>query len=70
MNRLLDQRYFLYVAVGTFPTPGTGEIEGVGVAPDIEVAPCWQHCNGSDPILDRVLQLIIEQPDSAALSAQ
>ncbi|MDP2284894.1 MAG: S41 family peptidase [Pseudohongiella sp.] len=70
MNRLLDERYFLYVAVGTFPTPGTGEIEGVGVAPDIEVAPCQQHCNGSDPILDRVLQLIIEQPDSAALSAQ
>ena len=61
MNRLLDERYFLYVAVGTFPTPGTGDIEGVGVAPDIEVAPCRQHCNGSDPILDQVLQLIIAQ---------
>jgi hypothetical protein len=27
MNRLLENRYFLYVAVGTFPTPGTGDIE-------------------------------------------
>lgn len=70
MNRLLDNRYFLYVAVGTFPTPGTGEIEGVGVAPDIEVTPCRQHCNGSDPILDRVLQLIIEQADDTEISAQ
>jgi carboxyl-terminal processing protease len=70
MNRLLDNRYFLYVAVGTFPTPGTGDIEGIGVEPDIEVAPCRQHCNGSDPILDRVLQLIIEQPDNSGISAQ
>ena len=70
MNRLLDNRYFLYVAVGTFPTPGTGDIEGIGVAPDIEVAPCRQHCNGSDPILDRVLQLIIEQPDNTDVSGQ
>jgi carboxyl-terminal processing protease len=70
MNRLLDNRYFLYVAVGTFPTPGTGDIEGIGVAPDIEVAPCRQHCNGSDPILDRVLQLIIDQPDNTGISAQ
>ena len=70
MNRLLDNRYFLYVAAGTFPTPGTGDIEGVGVAPDIEVAPCRQHCNGRDPILDRVLQLIIEQPDNTDVSGQ
>jgi carboxyl-terminal processing protease len=70
MNRLLDNRYFLYVAVGTFPTPGTGDIEGIGVAPDIEVAPCRQHCNGSDPILDRVLQLIIEQADDTEITAQ
>jgi C-terminal processing protease CtpA/Prc len=70
MNRLLDNRYFLYVAVGTFPTPGTGDIEGIGVAPDIEVSPCRQHCNGSDPILDRVLQLIIEQADDTEITAQ
>jgi|GEM_PF-4373595 len=70
MNRLLDNRYFLDVAVGTFPTPGTGDIEGIGVAPDIDLAPCRQHCNGSDPILDRVLQLIIDQPDIAGISAQ
>ena len=70
MNRLLDNRYFLYVAAGTFPTPGTGDIEGVGVAPDIEVAPCRQHCSGRDPILDRVLQLIIEQPDNTDVSGQ
>jgi carboxyl-terminal processing protease len=70
MNRLLDNRYFLYVAVGTFPTPGTGEIEGVGVVPDIEVTPCRQHCVGSDPILDRVLQLIIDQTDDTGISSQ
>jgi hypothetical protein len=40
------------------------------VAPDIEVAPCRQHCNGSDPILDRVLQLIIEQADDTEITAQ
>ncbi|MDP2129062.1 MAG: S41 family peptidase [Pseudohongiella sp.] len=60
MNRLLNDRYFLYVAVNTFPTPGTGEIEGVGVAPDIEVLPCREHCNGQDPVLERALQLIAE----------
>jgi len=70
MNRLLDNRYFLYVAVGTFPTPGTGEIEGAGVAPDIEVTPCRQHCNGSDPILDRVMQLIIEHTDDTGINSQ
>src|SRR5690606_31944043 len=60
MNRLLGDRYFLYVAVSEFPTPDAGEIEGVGVAPDIEVLPCREHCNGSDPILERALELIVE----------
>jgi carboxyl-terminal processing protease len=60
MNRLLNDRYFLYVAVNTFPAPGTGEIEGVGIAPDIEVLPCREHCNGQDPVLERALQLIAE----------
>lgn len=60
MNRLLNDRYFLYVAVGEFPTPGTGEIEGIGVAPDVEVLPCREHCNGQDPILARALQIIAQ----------
>lgn len=60
MNRVLDDRYFLYVAVSEFPTPGTGEIEGVGVAPDVEVTPCREHCGGQDLILERALQLIAQ----------
>ena len=60
MNRVLDDRYFLYVAVSEFPTPGTGEIEGVGVAPDVEVTPCREHCSGQDLILERALQLIAQ----------
>jgi carboxyl-terminal processing protease len=60
MNRLLNERYFLYVAVNTFPPPGTGDIEGVGVAPDVEVEPCKQHCNAQDPILQRALELIAQ----------
>ncbi|MBU2097501.1 MAG: hypothetical protein KKD00_01970 [Gammaproteobacteria bacterium] len=60
MNRLLDERYFLYVAVREFPTPDSGEIEGVGVAPDIAVDPCREHCRGEDRILDHVLRIIAE----------
>lgn len=60
MNRLLNDRYFLYVAVSEFPTPGTGAIEGAGVAPDVEVQPCKEYCEGQDPILERALQIIAE----------
>lgn len=60
VNRVLDERYFLYVAVGEYPRPAPQPIEGVGVAADIEVAPCRQHCNGRDPVLERALEIIAQ----------
>lgn len=60
MNRLLDERYFLYVAVRKFPTPDSGEIEGVGVEPDVEVIPCREHCDGRDLIMEQVLEIIAQ----------
>ena len=60
MNRVLNDRYFLYVAVSEYPTPGPQPIEGVGIAPDIEVEPCRQYCGGRDPVLARVLEIIAE----------
>ena len=57
--RLFDEKYFLYVAIGGGgEIPGIGVIEGVGIEPDVAVAPCRTYCSGHDPQLERVLELI------------
>ncbi len=57
--RLIEDRYFLLVAAyGSIPMPGIGPIEGIGVTPDVEVAPCRARCRGRDPQLDRAMELI------------
>ena len=58
MNRLFDEKYFLYVAVGGASVPGIGRIEGIGIEPDHYVAPCRMYCRGSDPPLEAAIALI------------
>jgi carboxyl-terminal processing protease len=53
-----DERYVLLLAVTTFTPPGLGPIEGIGVEPDVSVAPCRTFCNGRDPQLEKVFELI------------
>jgi carboxyl-terminal processing protease len=57
-NKLLDGKYFLYVAAGKFEPEGIPPIEGKGVPPDIAVTPCRVLCAGKDPQLDAALELI------------
>jgi len=54
--RLLDDRYFLLLAVRD-PQPRV-PIEGIGVAPHVVVAPCREYCGGADPQLEKVFELI------------
>lgn len=56
--RLFNNRYLVEVAIGHFTPPGIGEIEGVGVQPDIEVPPCIQFCRGRDPQLSAALHMV------------
>ena len=56
-----DDRYLLYLAVEPFAPEGTGVLEGIGVEPDIAVAPCREHCAGRDPQLEKVFELIGER---------
>jgi C-terminal processing protease CtpA/Prc len=65
--RFFDDRYLLYLAVEAFEPPGVGRIEGVGVLPDVEVAPCRKYCAGKDPQLDKVVELIRALPAPAAV---
>jgi carboxyl-terminal processing protease len=56
--RLLDDRYFLLVAAyGAIPLD-LPTIEGVGVQPDVRVAPCRMRCAGRDPQLEKALELL------------
>ena len=64
--RFFDNRYLLYLAVGTFEPPGIGKIEGIGVPPDVAVAPCRRYCGGKDPQLDRAVDLIRALPPLSA----
>ena len=56
--RLFHNKYLVEVAVGHYVPPGIGEIEGVGVQPDVAVPPCTRFCRGSDPQLTAALQLV------------
>lgn len=56
--RLFNNQYLVEVAIGHFIPPGIGEIEGVGVRPDVAVPPCIRFCGGSDPQLRAAMQLI------------
>ena len=73
-SRILGDRYFLTVATGSFPPPETGVIEGVGVAPDIEVESCRQYCAGHDPVLEASIQALASElasgPDSSVSAQQ
>ncbi|HEY8538850.1 MAG TPA: S41 family peptidase [Steroidobacteraceae bacterium] len=55
-----DDKYLLYLAVSSFDAPGIGPIEGIGVEPDVPVAPCRSYCAGRDPQLEAALKLIDE----------
>ena len=56
--RLFRNRYLVEVAIGHYVPPGIGEIEGVGVPPDVAVSPCIRFCRGRDPQLAAALQLV------------
>jgi carboxyl-terminal processing protease len=59
--RFFDDKYLLLLAIGdgTIPVvPGVGVIEGIGIEPDVLVAPCRMYCSGRDPQLEKALQLI------------
>jgi carboxyl-terminal processing protease len=64
-----DDRYLLYLAVQSFDPPGIAKIEGVGVSPDVEVAPCRRACAGKDPQLDEAVELIRALPAPVAVRA-
>jgi len=49
--------FFLLAALGSPPPEGLPEIEGVGVLPDVEVAPCRRYCEGRDPQMMKALEL-------------
>ena len=61
-HRFFDGKYLLYLAEQTFTPPGIGEIEGIGVPPDVAVAPCREYCAGADPQLDKAVELIRALP--------
>ena len=65
-NHLFDDRYFVYVAGREFIPPDVGRIEGVGVEPDIAVNACHRLCDGKDPQLEGVFDLIRDLPVSRA----
>ena len=56
--RLLDDRYFLLVAAYDGIPLDLPTIEGVGVQPDVRVAPCRMRCAGRDPQLEKALELL------------
>jgi carboxyl-terminal processing protease len=59
--RFADDKYLLLLAIGdgTVPVvPGIGVIEGLGIEPDVFVAPCRIYCSGRDPQLEKVMELI------------
>jgi len=60
--RFADERYLLLLAVSAFTPPGIGRIEGIGVEPDVTVAPCRTFCGGRDPQLEKVFELIRSRP--------
>jgi C-terminal processing protease CtpA/Prc len=55
--RLFANQYLAEVAIGHFVPPGIGEIEGVGVQPDVAVAPRIRFCRGTAPQLAAALEL-------------
>jgi carboxyl-terminal processing protease len=56
--RLFNNTYLVEVAIGHYVPPGIGDIEGVGVQPDVAVSPCIRFCRGKDPQLAAALQLV------------
>jgi carboxyl-terminal processing protease len=56
--RFASGKYFLFLAVDRFTPPGIGPIEGIGVEPDVQVAPCRAYCSSRDPQLAKALGLI------------
>jgi carboxyl-terminal processing protease len=50
--------YVMLLAVRAFQPPGIEPIEGIGVEPDVQVAPCRQYCANRDPQLEHALELI------------
>lgn len=57
--RFFDDKYLLLLAIaGNGEVPGVGRVEGVGIAPDVEVEPCRRYCAGRDPILEKAIELI------------
>ena len=57
--KLLNNRFFLYLAVREFNPPDIPRIEGMGVEPDIEVPACARFCQGKDPQFDKALETIL-----------
>lgn len=57
---LLNDRYFLYLAVKEFLPKDIPPIEGIGVTPDIEVSPCLKYCGGIDPQLEAAIKEVIK----------
>jgi carboxyl-terminal processing protease len=56
-NQPFDGKYFLYVATEPFTPEGIPPIEGIGVPPDVPIAPCRMFCAGEDPQLAKALEL-------------
>jgi carboxyl-terminal processing protease len=50
--------YVMLLAVRAFQPPDVEPIEGIGVEPDVQVAPCRQYCANRDPQLEHALELI------------
>jgi carboxyl-terminal processing protease len=51
-------KYFMLLAVQAFQPPGVEPIEGIGVQPEVQVAPCRQYCGNRDPQLEHALEMI------------
>ncbi len=56
--RLVDDRYFLLLAVRGGVLPNLPPIEGIGVRPDVAVEACRARCAAPDTELARALKLI------------
>ena len=56
--RLFGNRDRVEVEVGHSVPPGIGEIDGVGVRPDVAVPPCIRVCRGKDSHLTAALRLV------------
>jgi carboxyl-terminal processing protease len=59
--RFFDDKYFLLLAIGdgSIPiVPGVGQIEGIGIEPDVFVERCRMHCSGRDPQFEKAIELI------------